>query len=163
MLITFNDNYWWLYKRSNGYTPWEYLTCFVKIYEFEGNSFYCNVPRVVNFDMSCEFSIEDACHSFRERLFKECLYTHVSLKKEWRVIHCQWSGKVLNPVTYNTRFVIIKMKVKWFRATSTDECSVLNECNENPLGNRSKECIMDRELLFPRNHGDILIWVCVEG
>ena len=58
------------------------LHVLLKLYECEGYSFYCDVPRVVNFDVSWEFSVQSACHGLRERLFKACLYAQISLMRQ---------------------------------------------------------------------------------
>ena len=50
-------------------------------------------------------------------------------------------------------FHIIIIKVEWIRIGKTDERGVFNECYENPFGNWSKECIIDRDLLGPRTRG----------
>jgi hypothetical protein len=36
----------------------------LKLYRFEWYSFYCDVPRVVDLDVSWEFSIQNACDGF---------------------------------------------------------------------------------------------------
>jgi hypothetical protein len=55
------------------------LKVLLKLCEFEGYSSYCGVPRVVSFDVSWEFSTQNACYRFRERLYKDCPYTYISL------------------------------------------------------------------------------------
>jgi hypothetical protein len=44
-------------------------------------SFYCNVSRIINFNMSGEFNIQNARYRFRERLFKQCFDTHITLTR----------------------------------------------------------------------------------
>ena len=54
------------------------LHVLLKLDEFEGYSFYCDVPRVVNFcvqgiqNTKCMLQVQGAT-------FKACLYTHISL------------------------------------------------------------------------------------
>jgi len=42
------------------------LHVYLKLCEFEWYSIYCDFPRVLNLDLSWEFSIQNACHQLRE-------------------------------------------------------------------------------------------------
>ena len=58
----------------------------LKLYLLEWYSFYRNVPTVVKFHVSGEFNIENAWRRIKERLFKECLLTHISLTRQTHVL-----------------------------------------------------------------------------
>ena len=79
------------------------------LYECEEYSFYCNVPTVVYFDVSWEFSIQKACYRFREQLSKEWFYTHISLTRSSSAI---LSGVSWKPVV-NFSSVIIVARSSW--------------------------------------------------
>ena len=94
---------------------------------------------------SCEHSHPDV-YQYLKTVFYKTWYP-----KGWWTIHSEWIKKVLNSVYihYETCHFIM-MKVGWIRTCRTKECSILNQCNNNPFYNWPKECIIDRGLLGPR-------------
>ena len=79
-----------------------------------------------------------------------CFVTSVSSKGR-RAIHREWLRRLLNTIYIQHMICHIMMKVEWICTGRTNECGVLTIAIRILFGNWSKECVIDRDLLGPRN------------